>query len=71
MKIKQEHLVLENTGSYRKTIIKVLELENGDYYIQDIDTFKKISLEQFIQIILKLTYQKQVVCYESRNKIIG
>lgn len=50
MKIKQEHLVLENTGSYRKTIIKVLELENGDYYIQDIDTFKKISLEQFIQM---------------------
>lgn len=49
MKIKQEHLVLE-TDRYRKSIVKILELENGDYYIQDVDTFKKISLEQFIQM---------------------
>ena len=48
MKIKQEHLVLESTDSYRKTIIKVLELENGDYYIQGFtNRFEKISLQQF------------------------
>lgn len=51
MKIKQEHLVLESTDSYRKTIVKVLELDNGDYYIQGFtNRFEKISLEQFIQM---------------------
>lgn len=51
MKIKQEYLVLESTDSYRKTIVKVLELENGDYYIQGFtNKFQKISLEQFIKM---------------------
>lgn len=48
MKIKQEHLVLESTDSYRKTIVKVLELENGDYYKQGFtNRFEQVTLQEF------------------------
>lgn len=48
MKIKQEHLVLESTDSYRKTIIKVLELENGDYYKQGFtNRFEPVTFQEF------------------------